>query len=53
VRTDVTFPSAGLNLAGYLYTPDGQGESEGEPHGLEDPARASGPKRSAKPRQRK
>lgn len=82
MRTDVTFPSAGLNLAGHLYTPDGeasipgpavvighpgsavkeqapavyaerlarngfvalafdsayQGESEGEPHGLEDPA---------------
>jgi fermentation-respiration switch protein FrsA (DUF1100 family) len=82
VRTDVTFPSAGLSLAGHLYTPDGesggprpaiavshpasgvkdqaaglyaerlaregfvtlvwdaafQGESEGEPRGLEDPA---------------
>src|SRR3984893_361139 len=82
MRTDVTFPSAGLNLAGHLYTPDGesggplpaivvshpasgvkehaaglyaerlaregfvtlawdaafQGESEGEPRGLEDPA---------------
>ena len=82
MRTDVTFPSAGLNLAGHLYTPDGQsggrrpaivvshpasgvkeqaaglyaerlaregfvtlawdaafqGQSEGEPRGLEDPA---------------
>jgi fermentation-respiration switch protein FrsA (DUF1100 family) len=82
LRTDVTFPSAGLNLAGHLYIPDGesggplpaivvshpasgvkeqaaglyaerlaregfvtlawdaafQGESEGEPRGLEDPA---------------
>lgn len=82
MRTDVTFPSAGLTLAGHLYTPDSggdipgpavvvghpgsavkeqapavyaerlsrngfvalafdaayQGESEGEPRGLEDPA---------------
>ncbi len=82
MRTDVTFPSAGLNLAGHLYTSEGdssipgpaivvghpgsavkeqapavyaerlsrkgfvalafdsayQGESEGEPRGLEDPA---------------
>lgn len=82
MRTDVTFPSAGLNLAGHLYTPESdastagpavvvghpgsgvkeqapavyaerlsrngfvalafdsayQGESEGEPRGLEDPA---------------
>jgi uncharacterized protein len=82
MRTDVSFPSAGLRLAGHLYTPDAesdgprpaivvshpasgvkeqaaglyaerlaregfvtltfdaafQGESEGEPRGLEDPA---------------
>lgn len=82
MRTDVSFPSAALKLAGHLYTPDGepggprpgivvshpasgvkeqaaglyadrlacegfvtlafdaafQGESEGEPRGLEDPA---------------
>jgi fermentation-respiration switch protein FrsA (DUF1100 family) len=82
MRTNVTFPSAGVNLAGHLYTSEGdasipgpavvvghpgsavkeqapavyaerlsrngfvalafdaayQGESEGEPHGLEDPA---------------
>jgi fermentation-respiration switch protein FrsA (DUF1100 family) len=33
MKTDVTFPSAGLKLAGHLYTPDSEPDSEaGGPH---------------------
>jgi hypothetical protein len=32
MKTNVAFPSSGLNLAGHVYTPDG-----GEPTGLSRP----------------